>query len=94
MVRVGDTVRRSSTGAAVHALLDYLEQVGIAHSPRLRDVDEQGREVLSYLPGRSGRHGWANVVPDAGLRAFAQLLRAYHDAVATFAPTVHAWALD
>ena len=33
-------------------------------------------------------------MPGAGLRAFAQLLRAYHDAVADFAPAVHAWALE
>jgi Phosphotransferase enzyme family len=94
VVRVGDTVRRTSSGAAVHALLAHLEQAGFCYSPRLLGVDEHGREVLSYLPGRSGRHGWAEVVPDAGLRAFAELLRAYHDAVADFAPSVHGWALE
>ena len=94
VVRVGDTVRRPSSGAAVHALLAYLEEVGFPYSPRLLGADERGREVLSYLPGISGRHGWAQVVPDAGLRAFAQLLRAYHDAVADFAPTAHGWALE
>lgn len=94
VVRVGDTVRRPSSGAAVHALLDHLEQVSFPYSPRLLGVDEHGREVLTYLPGSSGRHGWAHVVSDGGLRAFAQLLRAYHDAVADFAPAVHAWALE
>lgn len=93
VVRVGDRVHRPSAGAAVHALLRYLEQVGFP-SPRLLGVDERGREVLSYLHGSSGRHGWAQVVPGAGLRAFAGFLRAYHDAVAGFTPTVHEWALD
>lgn len=94
VVRVGDTVRRPSSGAAVHALLAHLEQVGFRYSPRLLGVDEHGREVLGYVPGRSGRRGWAQVVPDAGLGAFAELLRAYHDAVADFIPAVHRWALE
>ncbi len=34
------------------------------------------------------------MVSGAGLRAFAQLLRAYRTAVAEFAPTVHAWDLE
>lgn len=94
VIRVGDTVRRRSTGQAVHALLLYLELVGFPYAPRLLGVDDRGREVLSYLPGSSGRHGWAQVVPDAGLRAFARLLRAYHDAVAEFDPPAHDWVLD
>ncbi len=93
VVRVGDRVHRPSAGAAVHALLEHLEQVGFP-SPRLLGVDERGREVLSYLPGSSGRHGWTQVVHEAGLRTFAELLRAYHDAVADFTPAVHGWALD
>ncbi len=67
VIRVADTVRRRSTGPAVHALLGYLERVGFRYSPRLLGVDEHGREVLSYLPGSSGRDGWAQVVPEAGL---------------------------
>ena len=94
VVRVGDTVRRPSSGAAVHALLAYLEQAAFPYSPRFLGLDERGREVLGYVPGRSGRHGWAEVVPEAGLRAFAELLRAYHDAVAEFIPAVHGWALE
>ena len=93
VVRVGDAVHRPSAGAAVHALLERLDRIGFP-APRLFGVDERGREVLSYLPGRSGRHGWAQVVPDAGLRAFAEFLRAYHEAVADFTPTVHEWALE
>ncbi len=94
VVRVGDTVRRPAAGPAVHALLRFLEQADFPCSPRVLGVDERGREVLSYLPGVSGRHGWAQVVPERGLRAFAELLRAYHDAVADFTPSVHAWALE
>jgi len=73
--RVGDTVRRRSTGPAVHALLGYLERVGFPYAPRLLGVDERGREVLTYQRGASGRHGWAQIVPDAGLKAFASAAR-------------------
>lgn len=88
VVRVGDTTRRPTYpwSAAVHALLRHLEAVGFRYSPRLLGLDERGREVLTYLEGESGPAGWARVVDDAGLVAFARLLREYHDAVAGFAP--------
>ncbi len=93
VVRVGDTVRRRSTGPAVHALLVYLDRVGFPYSPRLLGIDDRGREILTYLPGSSGRDGWAQVAPDEGLRAFARLLRAYHASVADFTAPGHDWAL-
>ena len=46
----------------------------------------EGREVLTYLDGESGRDTWPLVVPDDGLAAFARLLRRYHDAVAGYRP--------
>jgi len=93
VVRVGDTVRRRSTGPAVHALLVHLGRVGFPYSPRLLGIDDRGREILTYLPGASGRDGWAQVASDGGLQAFARLLRAYHAAVAGFTAPVHDWAL-
>lgn len=94
VVRIGDTVRRRSTGPAVQALLVHLAQVGFPYSPRPLGIDDRGREILTYLPGASGRDGWPHVVPDGGLRAFARLLRAYHEAVADFTAPVHDWALQ
>ena len=94
-VRIGDTVRRP-TGPwtpAVHALLRYLEAAGFPYAPRALGIDELGREVLSYIAGQSGADGWASVVPEAGLVSFAQLLRAYHDAVRGFLPGAElSWA--
>ncbi|WP_410587018.1 aminoglycoside phosphotransferase family protein [Amycolatopsis sp. lyj-23] len=88
VVRVGDTVRRPvhPWTPAVHALLRHLAEVGFPAAPRVLGIDDEGREVLSYLPGESGPDGWAKVVGDAGLTAFARLLRDYHDAVAGFRP--------
>ena len=95
VVRVGDTVRRR-TGPwtpAVHAVLRHLEAVGFPYAPRVLGLDEQSREVLSYIEGDSGPDGWAAVVPEEGLASFARLLRSYHDAVRTFrCPAGAVWA--
>ncbi|GII59733.1 trifolitoxin immunity domain-containing protein [Planotetraspora thailandica] len=91
VVRIGDTVRRPMHPwtPAVHALLRYLEGVGFPFSPHVRGIDEQDREVLTYLDGLSGPQSWAKVAGDAGLAAIARLLRDYHDAVAGFRPPDH-----
>lgn len=95
VVRTGDTVRRPAQPwtPTVHALLTHLRDVGFSYAPRPLGTDREGREVLAYLPGESGPAGWAKVVDPAGLRAFARLLREYHQAVAGFVPPPGAtWA--
>jgi hypothetical protein len=89
VLRVGDTVRRPMYpwSPAVHLLLRHLAAVGFPYSPRVLGIDDEGREVLSFIPGSSGQLGWAEVVEDKGLEAFARLLREYHEAVATFRPS-------
>ena len=98
-VRVGDTVRRR-TGPwtpAVHALLRHLERVGF-DAPRVLGTDEQGREILGFVPGEV-HAGTIEPVPDrimaeAHLVEAAQLLRRYHDVVAGFEPPANArWRL-
>ena len=94
VVRVGDTVRRPqrASSPATHALLRHLADVGFAGAPRFLGVDEQGREVLSYVPGDAvtpPHPAWA--LTDAALVSVAHLLRDYHQAVSTFDATAHAW---
>src|SRR5918998_1398138 len=94
VVRVGDTVRRPlrSTSPAAHALLRHLEDVGFAGAPRFLGVDEQGREVLSYVPGSTvlpPYPAWA--LTDEALVSVAELLRSYHSAVAGFDPSPYPW---
>jgi hypothetical protein len=94
VTRVGDTVRRPQrpTSAATHALLEHLEDVGFDGAPRFLGVDDRGREVLSYIPGQAiipPYPDWA--LADAALISVAQLLRRYHEAVASFDPAGHAW---
>jgi Ser/Thr protein kinase RdoA (MazF antagonist) len=90
-VRVGDTVRRRAGPwtPAVHALLRYLEDAGF-EAPHVRGIDEQGREILDYIPGEAYA-GAENPVPDRVLDEehlveAARLLRRYHDIVAGFSP--------
>lgn len=92
--RVGDTVRRPlpSSAPGVHALLRYLEDAGFEGAPRMLGVDEQGREVLSYVPGDAviaPAPRWG--LTDAALRSVGELLRRFHDAAAGFDPAPYPW---
>ncbi|MGC8487902.1 MAG: aminoglycoside phosphotransferase family protein [Clostridia bacterium] len=88
ILRIGDTVHRPVDfwTPAVHSLLGYLAARGLSAAPRVIGRDGDSREVLSFLPGQSGQDGWKQVVSEDGLRAFARLLRRYHDVVADFRP--------
>jgi aminoglycoside phosphotransferase (APT) family kinase protein len=95
VVRVGQRVYRPAGWwtPAVHALLRHLQTHGFRYAPRVLGVDDQGREILTHIPGRSGRDGWAAIVANHGLASFARLLRDYHDAVRGFRPPADAvWA--
>ncbi|MDX6335537.1 MAG: hypothetical protein QOG05_2877 [Streptosporangiaceae bacterium] len=54
-VLVGGTVRRPAGpwAPSVHALLRHLEARGSAGAPRVLGLDDQDREMLSYLPGET-----------------------------------------
>jgi len=83
---VDGTVRRS-TGPwtpAVHALLRHLEQVGFAGAPRVRGVDDEGREVLTFVEGHVPASDGIAELPEPALEQVARLLRALHDATAGF----------
>ncbi len=89
VVRVGETVRRT-TGPwtpSVHALLRHLEDSGFEHSPRVFGLDDQGREILTYVPGRTAFLPWPEEVrSDESLASAARLIREYHSAVEGFVP--------
>lgn len=98
-VRVGETVRRRAGPwtPAVHALLRYLEHAGF-EAPRVRGMDEQGREILDYIPGEAYAGGTVavpdRVLDEEHLVDAALLLRRYHDIVAGFsAPPDAQWRL-
>ncbi|MWB97852.1 phosphotransferase [Agromyces seonyuensis] len=69
VVRVSDTVRRTAAlwTPSVHALLDAYGRVGIEGVPRPLGTDEDGREVLAFLPGalaEAAPDAWAPAVLD------------------------------
>ena len=88
VVRVGDTVRRPPEPPGVQALLRWYERVGFDGAPRFLGVDEQGREVLSFVEGEPA---FAPVpCSDEVVAAIGRLLRRAHDAQAGFAPPADA----
>ncbi len=89
VVRIGATIRRPMTWSSptVHALLLHLERKSFAGSPRFLGIDEEEREILSFIPGEAGHYGspahdWSN----AALQDAMRLLRDYHDAASSFVP--------
>jgi hypothetical protein len=109
-VRVGETVRRSSArwSSAVVDLLQHVEREGFDGAPRALGFDDQGREVLTFIEGVDGRG--TEFIPDEGGRFdlrlpdfvwrdevlvhLGALLRAYHDAAATFPWTGRDWCYE
>ena len=86
VVRVGDTVRRAPGPPAVRALLGHLERAGFDGSPRHLGLDEEGREVLSFVEGDvplPPYPPWA--LTDLAIEDLGRLLRRLHDATAGFA---------
>lgn len=84
-VRIGTTVRRP-TGPwtpVVHELLTHLRGTPLA--PDVLGFDERGREVLTYLPGRTVRPD-EEAVADAAVASCGRALRELHEAMATFRP--------
>lgn len=81
--RRGATIRRS-TGPwtpAVHGLLRHLEARDFEGAPRVLGLDEQGREVLTYLEGEVPAYPTApELWSDGVLEDLARLLRRLHDA--------------
>lgn len=94
VTRVGHTVRRPArpTTPATRALLEHLERVGFDGAPRFLGLDDRGREMLSFVEGEAAIEPlppW--VWTDGALVTVAELLRRYHDAVASFDAAAFEW---
>ncbi len=88
VVKVGETVRRESGPwtATVHALLAHLVAQRFP-CPRPLGLDDRGREMLSFLPGRASNWPWPPaLLATEGAAKVGAFLRDYHDAVTGFAP--------
>ncbi len=57
VVKIGNTVRRTqnTNSEFVHRLLLLLEEESYPYSPRYLGIDDQGREILSFVEGPIAR---------------------------------------
>jgi hypothetical protein len=89
IVRIGDTVRRPLRpfSLTVQAYLAHLRDAGFTGAPLPLGIDEQGREVLSFVPGDVPRNPLPpETAGDDVLIALAQLIRALHEASTGWVP--------
>lgn len=83
VVRVGDTVRRPPSGRFAHELLGLFERSGWDGAPRFLGVDDQDREILSFVDGYvAWGASLARVTEEASLARVAELVREFHDLTA------------
>lgn len=83
VARVGDTVRREVGfwTPQVHKLLTHLRAQGIREVPAPLGFDEQGREILTFIPGTVGHDPLPEIFrSDEVLTSAARLLRRIHEA--------------
>ncbi|MEU9832410.1 phosphotransferase [Streptosporangium sp. NPDC048047] len=86
VVRIGDTVRRPAgpwTGT-VDAFLLHLHNAGFTGAPRPLGRDDKGRQVLEYVPGRTGDVTGTYTMTE--LAEIGSLLADLHAAAAGFTP--------
>lgn len=92
VVKIGDTVHRPAGPwtPTVHALLRHVRAKGFRLAPEPLGIDDQGREVLSYIPGLTvgDELPWPRWVwEDPLLIEVGRATALYHRAVADFRPS-------
>jgi aminoglycoside phosphotransferase (APT) family kinase protein len=93
VVRVDDTVRRS-TGLwtpTIQRLLEHVRRRGVGWVPKPLGYDEQGREVLSFIPGDVPHAMPDWVWSDDVLIDVGRALRQLHDATSDFDARGSVW---
>ena len=92
VLRIGRTVRRPvhKNTAVVQALLEHVEKTGFGGAPRALGVDQQRREVVSYINGTAGHYPLKPyVLSESTLIRVGLLLRRFHDATVGFSLPKH-----
>jgi hypothetical protein len=76
IVRIGDTVRRpgQTNTELVARVLRLLETEGVPWAPRFVGMDDEGREILSWISGSTGTSG-----DEMDLVVLANIVRRLHD---------------
>jgi thiamine kinase-like enzyme len=80
-VRVGNTIRRAvgPNTELVHRVLRHLEAAGVRWAPRALGIDDEGREILSWIPGAT-----VAATKEVDLDELARMVRRLHDLTAGF----------
>lgn len=98
--KIGNTVHRLNKGGDIlHEYLLFLEGEGMPYVPRFLGMDEQGREILTYLPGKTQEGGKEPLLHHPCLHAdetlidVALIMRRLHDLSVRFLPyaLAHGW---
>lgn len=87
VVRVGNTVRRSSGpwGPTVLRVLAHLRSVGFSYAPEPLGMDEQGRESVTFLEGDPAWRPWPSVLhSDDGVHQAAVMVGELSAALASY----------
>jgi Ser/Thr protein kinase RdoA (MazF antagonist) len=87
ILQTGGNVHRpaGSWTRQVHRLLLHVRQGGFTGAPQPLGFDEQGREIVSYIPGKVSHYPLsASAASLEALTSAAMLLRRFHDATAGF----------
>lgn len=89
--KIGDAVHRIDKGGPLlHTYLSFLEEAGMPGVPRFLGLDEQGREILSYLPGKTQEGdkliGHPCLQSDETICDAARFMRKLHDVSVGFLP--------
>src|SRR5215469_311995 len=94
VMRIGHAVHRRAGPwtPAVLDLLRHLERVGFNAAPRPLGINEDGHEVLGYIPGEVAH---PRVLEDTELARVAEVIREYHLKVSSFRASPSAsWGKD
>ena len=92
ITRIGRLVYRPAGlwSEQIQRLLPYVRNQSFVNLPEPFGFDEQGREVVSFLPGEVSNYPLsANAASLEALTSAAKLLRGYHDASLGFLATPH-----
>ncbi len=93
--RIGQTVRRTAGpwSGPVAALLQHVRAKGLSCVPEPLGFDEQGRQVLTYIPGEVPGELLPWLWADSILDDAASMLRSWHDATVDYCAPGAAWGL-
>ncbi len=91
ILRIGDRVHRTNQpwSPAVRVLLDHLKTAEPGIAPESFGLDEQGRDVISFVEGEVGHYPLSDHMrSDESLVKTAELIRHFHDAATELAGRV------